>query len=113
MAVKLVGVVGGVVSAFPLAFAGLVIPLLYAVWKFLVVKSQVYELTNERLLISRGVINQQVDEIELYRVKDTVLHRLWWMRLTGLASIILETSDRTMPKLAIPAIRGSCRSTKP
>lgn len=32
--------------------------------------------------------------------------RTWWMRLTGLASIQLETSDRSMPNLVIPAIHG-------
>jgi hypothetical protein len=32
--------------------------------------------------------------------------RPWWMRLTGLASIELETSDRSMPMLVIPAIHG-------
>jgi hypothetical protein len=32
--------------------------------------------------------------------------RTWWMRLTGLASIQLETSDRSMPNLVIPAIYG-------
>jgi uncharacterized membrane protein YdbT with pleckstrin-like domain len=97
-------IVGGVY--FPLAFTGLLLPLIYVVWKFLVVKCQVFELTNERLRVTRGVINQKVDEIELYRVKDTVMVRIWWMRLTGLASIVLETSDRTMPRLTIPAIRG-------
>jgi hypothetical protein len=51
------------------------------------------------------VINQHIDEIELYRVKDTLALRPWWMRLTGLASISMETSDRTLPSLAIPAIR--------
>lgn len=88
------------------AFALLVLPLGFAIWKYLVVRAQVYELTNERLRITRGVINQQVDEIELYRVKDSFLLRVWWMRLAGLASISLETSDRTMQKLVIPAIAG-------
>ena len=91
---------------FPLAFAGLPLPLGYAIWKFLVVRSQVFELTSERLRITRGVINQQVDEIELYRIKDSFLLRVWWMRMVGLASISLETSDRTMQKLVIPAISG-------
>ncbi len=76
------------------------------VWKYLVVRTQVFELTSERLRITRGVINQQVDEIELYRVKDSLMIRTWWMRLTGLASIQLETSDRTIPSLTIPAIHG-------
>ena len=87
------------------AFAGLVLPLAYVIWNYLVVRAQVYELTSERLRITRGVINQQIDEIELYRVKDSQLHRLWWMRLTGVATVVLETSDRTMPNLRIPAIR--------
>ncbi len=87
-------------------FAGLVLPLGYALWKYLQVRALVFELTNERLRITRGVINQQVDEIELYRIKDSFLMRVWWMRLVGLASISLETSDRTMQKLVIPAIPG-------
>lgn len=91
---------------WPPAFAGLVLPLGFAIWKFLVVRGLVFELTNERLRITRGVINQQVDEIELYRIKDSFLLRVWWMRLVGLASISLETSDRTMQKLVIPAIAG-------
>lgn len=90
---------------FPPAFAGLLLPLLYAIWKYLSVRTRVFELTSERLKITSGVINQHVDEIELYRVKDSQLLRSWWMRLTGLASVNLETSDRTMPSLVIPAIR--------
>lgn len=89
---------------FPPVFAALVLPLGYMVWKFLVVRTQVFELTSERLRITRGVINQQVDEIELYRVKDSLMLRPWWMRLTGLAAIELETSDRSIPRLSIPAI---------
>jgi uncharacterized membrane protein YdbT with pleckstrin-like domain len=103
--VALIGIgIGGLF--FPPAFAALVLPLAYMIWKFLVVKTQRFELTSERLRITRGVINQQVDEIELYRVKDSLLVRTWWMRLTGLASIQLETSDRSMPTLDIPAIHG-------
>ncbi|MBC8126597.1 MAG: PH domain-containing protein [Gloeobacteraceae cyanobacterium ES-bin-144] len=87
-------------------FIALLLPLGYVIWKYMVVKTQVFELTSERLRITRGVINQQVDEIELYRVKDSLLVRTWWMRMTGLASIVMETSDRSMPKLVIPAISG-------
>lgn len=98
-------VVGG--AFFPPAFIALVLPLAYAVWKFLVVRTRVFEITGERIRITQGVINQHVDEIELYRVKDTQLFRTWWMRLTGLGSIFLDTSDRSTPKLTIPAISNS------
>ncbi len=89
---------------FPLAYAALPAPLLYVLWRYLVLRCHTYELTSERLRITRGVINQHLDEIELYRVKDSLLLRPWWMRLTGLASISLETSDRTLPRLVIPAM---------
>lgn len=102
LAVAIAITVGGVF--FPPAFTALLLPLGYAAWKYLVVRMRIYELTNERIRITQGVINQHVDEIELYRVKDTQLVRSWWMRLTGLASILLDTSDRSMPKLTIPAI---------
>ncbi len=91
---------------FPLALVALVLPAIYMVWRYLVVRTEVFELTSERLRVSHGVINQTIDEIELYRVKDLLMERPWWMRLTGLASIILETSDRSIPRLIIPAIRG-------
>lgn len=96
--------IGG--AFFPPASIALVLPAVYLLWRFLVVRTQVFELTSERLRVTRGVINQKIDEIELYRVKDSQMVRPWWMRLTGLASIVLETSDRTMPNLVIPAIHG-------
>ena len=91
---------------FPPAWIGLVIPMSYLLWRYLVVRSRIFELTSERLRVTSGVINQRIDEIELYRVKDSQMVRPWWMRLTGLASIVLATSDRTLPHLTIPAIRG-------
>jgi uncharacterized membrane protein YdbT with pleckstrin-like domain len=95
--------IGGVF--FPPAFIGLVIPLAWIVWRYLVVRCQVFELTNERLRVSTGVINQHIDEVELYRVKDILVVRKWWMRVTGLGTVHLQTSDRTLPELDIPAIR--------
>ena len=88
----------------PVALAAIAIPIAYAAWRYLVVRCQTFELTSQRLRISQGVINQHIDEIELYRVKDTLMTRTWWMRLTGLSSITLQTSDRSLPSLIIPAI---------
>lgn len=95
-----------VVPAFPFAMIALVIPVGYMIWKYLVVRTRVYEITSQRVRVTSGVFNQTIDEIELYRVKDTQMFRPWWMRLTGLASVQLETSDRSLPSLEIPAVRG-------
>lgn len=101
-------IIGGVIAgpAAPFVLVALVLPAVYLIWCYLVVRTQVFELTSERLRLTRGVINQKIDEIELYRVKDSQMVRSWWMRLTGLASIVMETSDRTLPNLVIPAIHG-------
>jgi uncharacterized membrane protein YdbT with pleckstrin-like domain len=108
-AFAIAAVISITVVVVPLAFVALLsLPLVlgYMVWRYLAVKTQTFELTSERLRITRGIINQKIDEVELYRVKDSQMTRTWWMRLTGLASIALETSDRGMPHITIPAIRG-------
>lgn len=94
------------VSCSP-AFIVLIFPLGWIAWRYLVVRTQTFELTNERLRISKGVINQEIDEVELYRVKDILVVRKWWMRMTGLGTIHLDTSDRSMPQIDIPAIKNS------
>ena len=75
-----VAVAVGAVFFTPLWIA-LVLPLGWAAWKWLVVRCRVYELTSQRLRLYRGVLNQRIDEIELYRVKDTVIERPLWLRI--------------------------------
>ena len=93
--------------AAPIVLIALILPLGYALWRYLTVRCQVFEITTQRLRITTGVINQKIDEVELYRVKDMVVERKWWMRLTGLGNVHLQTSDRSMPHIDIPAIRDS------
>jgi uncharacterized membrane protein YdbT with pleckstrin-like domain len=95
-------VVGGIF--FPPAFAGLILPLVWMIWRYLVIRCEIFELTSQRLRISHGVFNQKIDEIELYRVKDVLVERKWWMRIFNLGSLHLETSDRSLPNVTIPAI---------
>lgn len=95
-------IVGGVF--FPPAFAALIIPILWAGWKYLTVKCRVYELTSQRLRLYEGVINRQIDEIELYRVKDTNIEQPFWLRIFGLGVLNLKTSDRSHSDVALQAI---------
>jgi membrane protein YdbS with pleckstrin-like domain len=104
--ILLVGIGVAGVFASQIAWLAMVIPLGYMTWRYLVVRCQIFELTSQRLRITNGVINQHIDEIELYRVKDTLMVRTWWMRLTGLSSVSMQTSDRSLPTLTIPAIRN-------
>jgi len=106
IALVLMAGVGVAAVHFHLAWiwALLVIPLAYLGWKALDLRSRFFELTSERIRVTEGVLNQKIDEIELYRVKDISMERPFWMRLTGLASVSLQTSDRSLPFLTIPAI---------
>jgi uncharacterized membrane protein YdbT with pleckstrin-like domain len=86
---------------------GAVIPAIWAGWKWLVVRCRRFEITTERLKLIQGVLNQDIDEIELYRVKDTRVLRPLWLRLFGLGNVVLETSDRTHPNSVLPAIKDA------
>ena len=86
---------------------GAVIPAIWTGWKWLVVRCQRFEITSERLRMIQGVLNQDIDEIELYRVKDTRILRPLWLRLFGLSNVVLETSDRSHPNAVLTAIKDA------
>lgn len=84
---------------------GALIPALWAGWKWLTVRCHRFEISTERLKMFEGVLNRSVDEIELYRVKDTQIQQPILYRLFGLGHVILETSDRSHPKATLNAIK--------
>ena len=84
----------------------LVIPLFILLWQWLVIRNTVYELTSERLKLRSGVLNKHLDEVELYRVRDYKLEQPFFLRLVGLGNIVLQTSDRSHPRVRLRAIRG-------
>jgi uncharacterized membrane protein YdbT with pleckstrin-like domain len=83
----------------------LVLPLPWALWRWLVVRSRRYQLTSERLKIADGVLNRRIETVELYRVKDIAVTQPFVLRLAGLENITLLTSDHTAPAITIPAMR--------
>jgi uncharacterized membrane protein YdbT with pleckstrin-like domain len=82
----------------------LIIPIPWAIAKWLQVKCRVYTLTSERLLIESGVFNKTQDSLELYRIRDLQVTRPFWMRMFGLQNIHLLSTDITSERLVIDAI---------
>jgi len=82
----------------------LIVPIPFALWRWLETRCFVYRITTERLVIRRGVFSKRTDELELYRVKDTALVEPFWLRLVSLGHIDLTTSDRTTPFVRIAAV---------
>ena len=82
-------------------------PFLNLLWKWLQIKCTRYELTNQRLKTRYGVLSRKADEMELYRVKDYKFDQPFFFRMFSLANIILESSDRSDPKIIIQAVRNA------
>ncbi len=86
-----------------------VIPILVALfmmlWKYLDVRVRRIELTTERVRTYRGILSKQIDELEIYRIKDSRVLQPIYLRILGLGTVQLETSDKFIPEVRLHAIR--------
>ena len=82
----------------------LVIPIPYAIWKWLETNSTVYTLTDQRLKFTRGVVGKTTEDLELYRVRDSKFEQGLFERMVGLGNIQLFTTDETSPSIVLPYI---------
>ncbi|CAH9016737.1 PH domain-containing protein [Candidatus Nitrosacidococcus sp. I8] len=83
------------------------IAILYSFWCFLETKSQYYELTSQRLKSHNGVFSRKIEELELYRVRDTELYQSFFERIFGLGTITIISTDATTPTSLIEGIKGA------
>ena len=65
-----------------------------------------YALSEDRLFISVGFLNIKDDEVLLYRVRDIDTQRSLWQRLFGVGTIIVISSDKTMPNMVLKNIKN-------
>lgn len=86
---------------------GLLVPVVAAVWFYLVVRCLRYDLTTQRLRVFSGVFSRTMDELELYRVVDIRYFQPWYLRPFGLANVILITNDRSTGIVDIYAINDA------
>lgn len=106
-ALSLVLVIGAVAFGIVyLPWLGLLvlIPAAIAGWTYLNVRAQVYQLTTERLRFYSGVFDRNIEEIELYRIKDSSVDKPFHLRIFGLGNVHLETSDRSSPSVELHGI---------
>jgi uncharacterized membrane protein YdbT with pleckstrin-like domain len=82
----------------------LVIPVLYAIWRWIETRCHRYSVSDQRVRVTQGVLSKRTDSLELYRVKDVVLLEPFWLRLFGLGNVELRTSDMTSPLLVLRAV---------
>jgi uncharacterized membrane protein YdbT with pleckstrin-like domain len=82
----------------------LAVPIFMALKRYLQTKNQVYELTTERLKMSKGVLSKITDSLELYRVKDWESRQPFLYRIVGIENVQLNTSDASSPLIILRAI---------
>jgi uncharacterized membrane protein YdbT with pleckstrin-like domain len=103
--------IAGIVAAYylvtpqqPLILAGLAIPLLWMLGKWIGTRCQRYEVTSERIKVTTGLLSRHRTELELYRVRDYTVIEPFWLRLVGCGNVVLMTADRTNPQLVLRAV---------
>jgi len=60
-----------------------------------------YEISDDRLFQTTGLLNLKYEEILLYRVRDLELSRSFGQRIFGVGTIKVCSSDKTHPELYI------------
>ena len=66
----------------------------------------VYEVTDQRIKLKTGILNQEIDECELYRVRDYKIVKPFFQRIFGLGKIELVTSDRSNSSINLNGIKN-------
>ena len=77
-------------------FLGLVaVSLLIVIWRWFENMAAKYEITDERLIIRRGIVSKSIDEIELYRIKDIKIDFSLINQVAGIGRLTIASSDET------------------
>ena len=92
-----------------LTVVGLVFAIPYALWRYLVVRTRGYKLTDQRLVITSGVLSRKNEQIELFRVKDIDWEEPFFQRLFNLGRLTIRSTDHTDPIATLNAISGGER----
>lgn len=85
--------VAGDWGAWPLALTGLAV--LIVLYKWLEVMGSLYQVTDQRLIVRKGIFMKSIDEVELYRVKDVRMNFSLLNQMAGIGTICLTSSDET------------------
>ncbi len=81
-----------------------VLPIPWAIGRWVQRRNNLMEITTERLRITSGVLSKKVEELELYRVRDTTFLQPFILRLFRVGNLKLNTDDATTPTILLGGI---------
>ena len=64
-----------------------------------------YSLSDDRLFLETGLLNMKQEEVILYRVRDISLSISLWQRIFRVGTVLVQSSDKSLPKLELKNIR--------
>jgi uncharacterized membrane protein YdbT with pleckstrin-like domain len=82
----------------------LVVPIFFALARYLQTKCKIFELTTQRFKITSGIFSKVTETLELYRVKDIETRQPFLSRLVGVENVQMTTSDTSSPLVLIEAV---------
>jgi len=72
---------------------------------YLKVSTTKYVLTSERLRVTTGILSTITQDLELRRVRDSIILRPFWARIAGLGDVQIMSADVSTPRIVLHAIR--------
>lgn len=76
-----------------------------ALMTYLKVSTTKYVLTTERLRVTTGILSTITEDLELRRVRDSIILRPFWARLAGLGDVQILSADASTPRVVLHAIK--------
>lgn len=95
------------VYVFAVLFFWLVLPVAWALYRYIKTSKHRYTLTDQRLMIESvqwNLIVRHMEFVELYRVKDLSVGSTLSQTLFGRGRVIVKSTDETCPLVVINAI---------
>jgi uncharacterized membrane protein YdbT with pleckstrin-like domain len=86
----------------------LIVLCVEAVWLLvglIQIRSTLYTLTNQRLMIETGILSKSLSEIDLRYIDDTQFGQSLVDRLLGIGNVTIISSDKSTPTTVLRSIR--------
>lgn len=87
------------------AFIALVIEAVWLLIGLIQLRSTLYTITNQRLMIESGLLSKSLSEIDLRYVDDTQFTQSLFDRLLGIGNVMIISSDKSTPTTVLRSIR--------
>src|SRR5205823_14966422 len=68
------------------------------------IRSTHYKVTNQRILVERGVFSKSLEEIDTRSVDDTEFHQTFLERIFGIGEVWIVSTDKVAPRVVLHGI---------